>query len=92
MNYGWGIAFLRGIPANWLVCLAISIAMSAEDISGKILGCFIPIMTFATTGFEHCIANMFFVPLSLMYGAKGTFGKFIYANLIPVTLGNILGE
>jgi len=90
-GYGWGVVFLKAIPANWLVCLAVIVAIGAEDMTGKILGCFIPIAAFAAIGYEHCVANMFYVPLALMYGADTTFGKFIYANLIPVTLGNIVG-
>jgi len=49
------------------------------------------VASFATSGFEHSIANMFFVDLGLMYGADTTFGKFLYKNLIPVTFGNIIG-
>eukprot|EP01114_Cavostelium_apophysatum_P022683 TRINITY_DN828_c0_g1_i1.p1 TRINITY_DN828_c0_g1~~TRINITY_DN828_c0_g1_i1.p1 ORF type:complete len:388 (-),score=41.54 TRINITY_DN828_c0_g1_i1:48-1157(-) len=91
-SMGFGVVFLRGVAANWLVNIAIFVVIAAEDISGKTIGLWYPICAFATAGFEHCIANMFFVQLGLMYGAPGTnFGKFIYKNLIPSTLGNILG-
>lgn len=55
-----GVAFLRGIPANALVCLAIFLGLSARDVIGKVVGLYLPIFAFAVTGFEHCVANMFF--------------------------------
>ena len=58
-------AFLRGIGCNWLVCLAIWLAISADDIAGKILAIWFPIMAFVTIGFEHSVANMFFIPLGI---------------------------
>jgi len=85
------VVFFRAIAANFLVNMAIFVGVIAEDVAGKILSTFIIIGTFATPGFEHSIANMFFVTHGLMYGAKTTFGEFIYKNLIPVTLGNIVG-
>jgi len=90
-SYGFGVMFLRGIVANWFVNIAIWVVVTAEDVSGKCLGLFYPIMAFAVAGYEHCVANMFYVITSLLYGADTTFGKFIYRNLIPVTLGNIVG-
>ena len=86
-------AFVRGILCNMLVCLAVIIALSARDASGKILGIYFPIMVFVLCGFEHSIANMYFLSAGLL--AKGTFlsREFwtIFHNLIPVTLGNIVG-
>jgi len=103
-------ALVRGILCNWLVCLAVFLALSAQNVSGKMLGCFFPIMLFVASGFEHSIANMYYVPagllamtdpdISLALGAIPvsaggsqalTWGSFIANNLLPVTLGNIIG-
>lgn len=87
----WGTAFLRGIAANWCVCLAIWLALSAKTLGTKALGCWLPVATFVAMGFEHSIANMFFIPCGMIYGADITIAQLFTANLIPVTLGNILG-
>jgi len=83
--------FLKGIGANWLVCLALWMGMSAQHTSGKILGLWWPVMAFVAMGFEHSIANMFFIPLAIFQGADITWWEFVYQNLIPATLGNIVG-
>jgi len=104
-------AFLRGIGCNWLVCLAVWLAISSEDVIGKIFACWFPIMAFVTIGFEHSVANMFFIPLGIfaannpaisekladagiattnLMGGEGWYNFFI-TNLVPVTLGNIVG-
>ena len=83
--------FLKGIGANWLVCLALWMGMSAQHTSGKIMGIWWPIMAFVALGFEHSIANMFFIPLAIFEGAPVTWASFIVDNLIPATLGNIVG-
>lgn len=83
--------FLKGIGANWLVCLSLWMGMSAQHTSGKILGIWWPVMTFVTLGFEHSIANMFFIPLAMFEGSTITITDFIVKNLIPATLGNIVG-
>ncbi len=83
--------FIKGIGANWLVCLALWMGMSAQHTSGKILGIWWPVMAFVTMGFEHSIANMFFIPLAIFEGASISWGTFITSNLIPATLGNIVG-
>lgn len=82
---------LKGIGANWLVCLALWMGMSAQHTSGKILGIWWPVMTFVALGFEHSIANMFFIPLAMFEGADITWSVFIIKNLIPATIGNIIG-
>jgi formate/nitrite transporter len=85
-------SLIRGILCNMLVCLAVIMATSSRTVSGKILGIYFPIMTFVTCNFEHSIANMYFLPAGLL--AAGQFGsRFweMFANLIPVTLGNIIG-
>lgn len=83
--------FLKGIGANWLVCLALWMGMSAQHTSGKIMGLWWPVMTFVAMGFEHSIANMFFIPLAIFEGADITWTTFVVKNLIPATLGNIVG-
>lgn len=91
-------AFLRGILCNILVCLSVWISFAAEDVAGKILGLYLPIMLFVVSGYEHCVANMYFIPAGLFasreYGISAdslTWSQFLIHNLLPVTLGNILG-
>ncbi|MCM2263645.1 MAG: formate/nitrite transporter family protein [Desulfuromonadales bacterium] len=91
-------AFVRGILCNWLVCLAVFMATAARDIISKILACYVPIMAFVASGFEHNVANMYFIPaglfidLALGQQTNGlTWGNFFIGNLLPVTLGNIVG-
>lgn len=84
--------FIRGIFCNILVILAIIMATMAKDIHSKILCCILPIMTFVACGFEHCVANMFLIPAGLF--AKGvpfTEQMVMFKNILPVTLGNIVG-
>lgn len=85
------VTFIKGIGANWLVCLAVWQAMSAKNVTGKIIGVWLPVMAFVTMGFEHSIANMYFIPLAIFEGADITWTTFIMKNLIPATLGNIVG-
>ncbi len=88
-------AFYRGIGCNWLVCLAVYLAVASEDTIGKIFGMWFPIMAFVAIGFEHSIANMFFIPCYIfannMAGDGGVWGQFLAVNLLPVTIGNIVG-
>ena len=106
VNLGWWEAFTRGIGCNWLVCLAVWMSVAAKDIIGKIFGIYFPVMAFVASGFEHCVANMYFIPMGLLLkgnatvvaaaGLTGklanlTWGGFFVNNLIPVTLGNIVG-
>lgn len=87
----WLTVFLKGIGANWCVCAAVWLAMSSRSMSGKILGCWFPVMAFVALGYEHCIANMFFIPAGILEGADVSVGQMFTANLIPATLGNIVG-
>lgn len=91
VHLSWLVVFLRGIGANWCVCLAVWLAMSGRRLSEKMIACWLPVMAFVVLGYEHCIANMFFIPLGMMEGAEICTGEFIAANLIPATLGNIVG-
>lgn len=103
-NYAY---FFRAVACNWLVCLAVMMAISAKDIAGKVLGIFFPIMAFVASGFEHCIANMYFIPAGIFAKA---FPKAVEAsgvspealaqlnwstmwtqNIAIVTLGNLVG-
>jgi len=87
----WVQVFLRGIGCNWLACLAVWLAVASDDIPGKILGLWFPIMAFVTLGLEHSIANMFFIPLGMFNGANVSIGQFLWNNLLSSTLGNIIG-
>ncbi|MEA4956433.1 Nitrite transporter NirC [bioreactor metagenome] len=86
----WDKAFIRAIGCNWLVCLAVYLAIASDDIIGKIMGIWFPIMAFVALGFEHSVANMFFIPVGIFLG-KVTWYQLFVNNLIPVTLGNIIG-
>lgn len=91
VGLSWDVALIRGIGCNWLVCLAVYLALASDDIIGKIFGIWFPIMAFVTIGFEHSVANMFFIPLGMFLGAEGVNWATIFGNLIPVTIGNIIG-
>lgn len=82
---------LKGIGANWCVCLAVWLALSGKTLLEKALGCWLPVMAFVALGYEHCIANMFFIPLGMLEGADVGIMQAITANFIPSTLGNIAG-
>ena len=100
-------AFFLGIMCNWLVCLAVWVSYAARDVTGKILAVFFIICLFITSGFEHSIANMYYIPAGIMAksnevwrAASGlsaeqlaalNWGTFFTKNLFPVTLGNIVG-
>ncbi len=92
LELGFLEALSRGILCNMLVCVAVIICIASKTISGKILGIYFPIMLFVVSGYEHSVANMYFLPAALM--AKGQFisgFSAIFKNLIPVTIGNIIG-
>ncbi|MBO5031270.1 MAG: formate/nitrite transporter family protein [Lachnospiraceae bacterium] len=104
-------AICSGILCNILVCMAVLMATAAKDIAGKVWAIFFPICAFVIGGWEHCVANMFYIPAGIMAGMNDTYvakaeelygitadqiaanlniGGFV-SNLIPVTIGNILG-
>lgn len=106
----FGNAFFMGILCNWLVCTAVWMAAAAKDITGKLIAIFFPIWLFVTSGFEHSVANMYYVPAGILAKANPNlvkaaislgvkpekidalnWGSFITKNLLPVTLGNIVG-
>ena len=96
----------KGILCNWLVAMGVWLSYGAKDIAGKCCGCFFPTMAFVASGYEHSVANMYFVPLGmLLKGDASVVAKSGIAaerlaqlnmagfirNLIPVTIGNIIG-
>jgi formate/nitrite transporter len=109
VNLGFWEALSRGILCNWLVCLAVWLAFGSRNIIGKIFAIYFPIMAFVASGFEHSIANMYFIPYGLLIKnsvvskfaassavqlpnlANLTWGNFFIKNLLPVTIGNIIG-
>lgn len=94
---GMWSAFLKGIGCNYLVNLAILLGICADDAAGKFFGIWFPIMAFVSMGLEHSIANMYFIPAGLITAGitntatTATWINMWTANLIPVTLGNIVG-
>ena len=87
----FGAAVLRGILCNIMVVLAVWMATGAKDVISKIFACWFPIMLFVLCGYEHSVANMYFIPLGMFLGAPVTWGQIWINNLIPVTLGNLIG-
>jgi formate/nitrite transporter len=86
----WQI-FLRAVGCNWLVCLAVWMALAATDVAGKILAIFFPIMAFVAMGFDHVVANMFFLPAAIFTGAGDiTWGDTLH-NWLFAGLGNFVG-
>lgn len=113
LGHSWGEAFVLGILANFLVCLAVWTAMAGKSLADKVLAIVGPIALFVASGFEHSVANMFMLPTGMMIANLGgpeywesagaTFGPapaeaadftleaLLWGNLVPVTLGNIVG-
>lgn len=100
-------AFIRGIMCNFLVCIAVWISFAAKDVANKIIGLFFPILIFVICGFEHCVANMYYISAGLLAKSNPVYMEaakaagvnlnslslkgFLVDNMIPVTLGNIVG-
>jgi formate/nitrite transporter len=108
-NLGFVQAIALGTMCNALVCLAVWLCISARSTTDKILAIIFPITAFVAAGFEHSVANMYFIPMGLLikgfagqgfwasigqtaadYGSL-TWGAFFVRNLLPVTIGNIIG-
>jgi formate/nitrite transporter len=83
--------FVKAILCNWLVCLAVVLAMSTTSTIGKIAAAWMPVFVFFAQGFEHSVVNMFLIPTGMMLGAKVTVADWWLWNQIPVTLGNLVG-
>jgi formate/nitrite transporter len=86
----WQI-FLRAVGCNWLVCLAVWMALAAEDIAGKVLAIFFPIMGFVAMGFDHVVANMFFLPAAIFADVDGIGWLDALHNWAFAFLGNLVG-
>lgn len=111
VNLSFGAAVASGILCNIFVCMAVLMATAARDISGKIWAIFFPILAFVVSGYEHCVANMYYIPAGIFAAANEAYVtsgvnnamfaadqlanlnwvNFVVKNLIPVTIGNILG-
>ena len=105
VHLGFIQAIALGVLCNALVCLAVWLSYSARSVVDKISAIIFPITAFVAAGFEHSIANMYFIPLGLMIKALDpaftagtdldlsglTWGAFLINNLLPVTIGNIIG-
>ena len=111
VNMSFLTAFTSGILCNIFVCMAVLMAAAAKDISGKIWAIFFPILAFIVSGYEHCVANMYYIPAGIFAASNEAYVtsgvnnffftaeqleslnwvNFITKNLIPVTLGNIVG-
>lgn len=97
-NLGFGDAFVKGVLCNILVCIAVWMSFGTMTLEGKAILVFLPIMAFVVSGFEHCVANMFYFPAGMLQALKSgampeglTVLRVIFRNLIPATLGNIVG-
>jgi formate transporter len=86
----WQI-FLRAVGCNWLVCLAVWMALGAEDIGGKVLAIFFPIMAFVAMGFDHVVANMFFLPAAIFAHVPDIGWDDALKNWVFAFLGNLVG-
>ncbi len=104
VTLSFGEALFRAIGCNWLVCLAVWMALAARQTVGKIFAILFPIMAFVAIGFEHSVANMYFIPTGIFLknwaGISAPHGfdpnalgaiSFLWKNLLPVTIGNIIG-
>jgi len=106
VNLAFGSALARGILCNALVCLAIWLCFSARTVTDKILAILFPITAFVAAGFEHSIANMYFIPMGILLAgqpavlsAAGVMADSVanlswmgfVGNLVPVTIGNVIG-
>ena len=111
VNLSFGAAFASGILCNIFVCMAVLMAMAAKDIAGKVWAIFFPILAFIVSGYEHCVANMYYIPAGIFAASNETYVtrameaygytaaqladlnwiNLVVKNLIPVTLGNIVG-
>ena len=88
---GFVTAFVKGILCNWMVCLAVVLAMTTTSTVGKIAAAWMPVFIFFAQGFEHSVVNMFIIPTGMLLGAKVSIYDWWVWNQIPVTLGNLVG-
>ena len=88
---GMVTVFVKGMLCNWMVCLAVVLAMTTNSTIGKIATAWMPVFIFFAQGFEHSVVNMFLIPTGMMLGAKVSVADWWLWNQIPVTLGNLVG-
>ncbi len=92
LSHSIGQAVMLGILANILVCLAVWLSFAARTVTDKVVAIVLPVSAFVAAGFEHSIANAYLVPVALFAGGKRiTWSRFVTHNLIPVTIGNLIG-
>ncbi len=84
-------ALSKGILCNILVSLGVWFATTSKDTTGKLLGCWFPVMLFVLTGYEHVVANMFYLPMAAIYDSTITISKILISNFLPVAIGNFIG-
>jgi formate transporter len=87
---GWATAFVKAILCNWMVTIGAVLALASRSTIGKIAAMWLPIMTFFALGFEHSVVNMFVIPSGMLFGAPIAISQFLFWNLLPVTIGNIV--
>lgn len=88
---GMVTVFVKAILCNWMVSLAIVMAMASTSVIGKMLAILGPVMLFFSQGFEHTVVNMFVIPVGMLMGANVSIGQWWIWNQIPVTTGNLVG-
>jgi formate transporter len=86
----WEI-FLRGVGCNWLVCLAVWMSLATSSVSGKIIAIFFPVMAFVAMGFDHVVANMFFIPAAIFAGVPDLGWNDALYNWLLAGAGNLVG-
>src|SRR6267142_1484056 len=88
---GWATAMVKAVLCNWMVTIGAMLALVSRSTVGKIAAMWLPIMTFFALGFEHSVVNMFLIPSGMMLGAPISAGQWLFWNLLPVTIGNLVG-
>jgi len=88
---GWSTAVVKAVLCNWMVTIGAVLALISRSTVGKIAAMWLPIMTFFALGFEHSVVNMFLIPSGMMLGAPISAGQWLFWNLLPVTIGNLVG-
>jgi formate/nitrite transporter len=91
LSMSFSEAFFKGVLCNLLVCLAVWLAMAGRSVADRVLAIIFPVSAFVAAGFEHSVANMYLLPLGMLLGDGGLNIAALGRNLIPVTLGNIVG-
>jgi formate transporter len=87
---GWAAALVKGVLCNWMVTIGAVLALASRSTLGKIAAMWLPIMTFFALGFEHSVVNMFVIPSGMIFGAPISVSQFLFYNLLPVTIGNLV--